>query len=76
MDFYTNLSDPLPPNRVHLRQELGKAYSQTCAQQPSLGPEKVRFRLVFDESNQPLLTGGHCSEVVVKAGLTDRLIIF
>jgi hypothetical protein len=26
---------------------------------------KVRFRLVVDESNQPLLTGGSCSEVVI-----------
>jgi len=31
---------------------------------------KVRFRLVVDESNLPLLTGGRCSEVAVKAGLT------
>ncbi len=31
---------------------------------------KVRFRLVVDESNRPLLTDGHCSEVVVKAVLT------
>jgi hypothetical protein len=30
----------------------------------------VRFRLVIDEQNWPLLTGGRCSEVVVKAGLT------
>jgi hypothetical protein len=33
-------------------------------------PDKLRFRLVVDESNQLLLTGGHYSEVVVKAGLT------
>ncbi len=30
---------------------------------------KVRIRLVLDESNRPLLTCGHCSEVVIKAGL-------
>jgi hypothetical protein len=30
----------------------------------------VRFRLVVDESNRTLLTGSHCSEVAVKAGLT------
>jgi hypothetical protein len=30
----------------------------------------VRFRLVVDESNHPLLTGGCCSEVAIKAGLT------
>jgi hypothetical protein len=30
----------------------------------------VIFRLVFDEANWPLLTGGRCSEVVVKAGMT------
>ncbi len=33
----------------------------------------MRFRLVVDESNWPLLTGGHCSEVAVKAGLTVYL---
>jgi hypothetical protein len=31
---------------------------------------KVRVRLVVNESNRLLLTGGCCSEVVVKAGLT------
>ena len=31
---------------------------------------KVRYRLVVNESNQPLLAGGHYSEVVVKSGLT------
>jgi hypothetical protein len=30
----------------------------------------VRFRLVVDDKNWPLLTGGCCSEVVIKAGLT------
>jgi len=30
----------------------------------------LRFRLAVGESNLPLLTGGHYSEVVVKAGLT------
>jgi len=30
----------------------------------------VRFRLNVIESNRPLLTGGHYSELVVKAGLT------
>ena len=57
-----------------------RIYSQTYVQRPPLGPEKVavwkrglikvRFRLVIDEQNWPLLTGGRCSEVVVKAGLT------
>jgi hypothetical protein len=31
---------------------------------------KLRFRLVVDDSNWPLLTGGRCSHVVVKSGLT------
>jgi hypothetical protein len=31
----------------------------------------VGFRLVSDESNRTLLTGGRCSEVVFKAGLTN-----
>jgi hypothetical protein len=31
---------------------------------------KVRFILAVDDKNRPLLTGGRCSEVVVKAGLT------
>jgi hypothetical protein len=31
---------------------------------------KLRFRLVVDDSNWPLLTGGRCSQVVVKSGLT------
>jgi hypothetical protein len=50
------------------------------AQRPPLGPKKkmsvwkrdlinVRFRLVVDESNRPLLTGGRCSEVAVRSGL-------
>jgi hypothetical protein len=30
----------------------------------------VTFLLVVDESNWPLLKGGRCSEVDVKAGLT------
>jgi hypothetical protein len=29
----------------------------------------VRFRLAVDDSNWPLLTGDHCPEVVIKAGL-------
>jgi hypothetical protein len=33
----------------------------------------MRFRLVVDESNWPLLTGGRYSQVVVKAGLTVLL---
>ncbi len=37
---------------------------------------KVRFKLVADDSNQPLLTCGRCSEVVVKAGLTVYLFWF
>jgi hypothetical protein len=31
---------------------------------------KLRFRLAVDDSNRPLLTGGRCSQVVVKSGLT------
>jgi hypothetical protein len=31
---------------------------------------KLRFRLVVDDSNWPLLLGGRCSQVVVKSGLT------
>ncbi len=31
---------------------------------------KLRFRLAVDDSNWPLLTGGRCSQVVVKSGLT------
>ncbi len=31
---------------------------------------KLRFRLVVDDSNWPLWTGGRCSQVVVKSGLT------
>ena len=56
-------------------------YSQTRVQQLPLGPEKrkrgmikVRFRLVIEESNWPLLTGGRCSEVVVKASLTVKCV--
>jgi hypothetical protein len=30
----------------------------------------VRFRLAVYEPNWPFLTGGRCSDVVVKAGLT------
>jgi hypothetical protein len=30
----------------------------------------VRFRLVVDESKRLVLTGGRCSVVIVKAGLT------
>ena len=30
----------------------------------------MRFKLVIGESNWSFLTGGHCSEVVVKASLT------
>jgi hypothetical protein len=30
----------------------------------------LRFRLVVDDSSWPLLTGGRCSQVVVKSGLT------
>jgi hypothetical protein len=37
---------------------------------------KVSFRLVVDESNQPLLTGGCFSELVVKACLTVSTKIF
>ncbi len=37
---------------------------------------KVRFWLAVDESNRPLLTGGRCSEVAVKAGLTVYLFLF
>ena len=53
-----------------------KKYSQTFLQQPPLGPDKsvrwkrylikLRLRLVVDESNWPLLTGGHYSQLVVK----------
>ncbi len=51
-------------------------YNQPCVQQPPFGPEKsgrlikVRFRLVVDESNWLLLTGGRCSEMGFKACLT------
>ncbi len=55
-------------------------YSQTCVQRPPLGPEKVsvwkrcliklRFRLVIDETNWLLFTGGRYSQVVIKSGLT------
>jgi hypothetical protein len=31
---------------------------------------KLRLRLVVDNSNWPLLTGGRCSQVVVQSGLT------
>jgi hypothetical protein len=31
---------------------------------------KLRFRLAVDDSNWPLLTGGRCSQVVVRSGLT------
>jgi hypothetical protein len=31
---------------------------------------KLGFRLVVDDSNWPLLTGGCCSQLVVKSGLT------
>ena len=31
---------------------------------------KLRFTLAIDDSNWPLLTGGRCSQVVVKSGLT------
>jgi hypothetical protein len=31
---------------------------------------KLRFRKAIDGSNWPLLTGGRCSQVVVKSGLT------
>ncbi len=31
---------------------------------------KLRFRLVVEDSNWPLLTGGRCSQVVIKSGLT------
>jgi hypothetical protein len=58
-------------------------FSQTCVQQPPLGPEKSgrltevydkpRFRLAVYGSNWPLLTGGRCSQVVVKSGLTVYL---
>jgi hypothetical protein len=36
----------------------------------------LRFRLVVDDSNWPLLTGGRYSEVVVRTGLTvfDKVI--
>ncbi len=37
---------------------------------------KVRFRLVVDDSNWPLLTGGRCLEVAVKAGLTVYWIFY
>ena len=30
----------------------------------------MRFILVVDDTNWPLLTGGRCSQVVVKSGLT------
>jgi hypothetical protein len=33
---------------------------------------KLRFRLAVDDSNWPLLTGGRCSQLVVKSGLTVR----
>ncbi len=54
-------------------------YKQACVQQPPLGPEKsgrlikVRFRLVVDESNWLLLTGGRCLEVGFKAVLSTQL---
>jgi hypothetical protein len=60
-------------------------YSQTCEQRPPFGPEKsgrlkegikLRFRLVIDESNRPLFTGGCCSELVIKASLTVQNILF
>ncbi len=35
---------------------------------------KLRFRLAVDGSNWPLLTGGLCSQVVVKSGLTVRTL--
>ncbi len=35
---------------------------------------KLRFRLVVDDSNWPLLTGGRYSQVAVKSGLTVLLI--
>jgi hypothetical protein len=35
---------------------------------------KLRFRLVDNEINWPLLTGGHCLQVVVKSGLTVIVI--
>ncbi len=31
---------------------------------------KLRFRLAVDDSNWLLLTSGHCSQVVVRSGLT------
>jgi hypothetical protein len=36
----------------------------------------VGFRLVIVESNRPLLTDGHCSEGVFKAGFTNYLPFF
>jgi hypothetical protein len=33
-------------------------------------PDKIRFRLVVNDSNWPLLAGGRYSQVVVKTGLT------
>jgi hypothetical protein len=63
------------PNNCH----FGKN-SQTCVQRPPLGHKKVAiwkrclvkliFRLVIDDSNWLLLTGGRYSQVVVKLDLT------
>ncbi len=36
----------------------------------------MRFRLAVNEPNWPLLTGGRCSEVVVKAGLTVHTFFY
>jgi hypothetical protein len=36
---------------------------------------KLRIRLAVDDSNWPLLTGGCCSQVVVKSGLTVSILI-
>jgi hypothetical protein len=51
----------------------------------TLGPEKsgcltkvsdtMKFRLVIDDSNWLLLTGGRCSRVAVKSGLTVYIFI-
>jgi hypothetical protein len=47
----------------------GHSRDQKKATVTQRGLIKLRFRLAVDDSNWPLLTGGRCSQVVVRSGL-------
>ncbi len=62
-EFFTYMNTVKPVNNGHPWDLEKVAVWKRCL-------IKLRFRLVVDDSNWPLLTGGRYSEVVIRTGLT------